>query len=52
MTADTRESLANPRLWLAFTTMLFVGGVGNTFPVFFPALLQEFGGAGPPSRWP
>ena len=40
-----RETLANPRLWLAFTTMLFVGGIGNTFPVFFPALLAEFGGS-------
>jgi MFS family permease len=45
MTADAPESLANPRLWLAFATMLFVGGIGNTFPVLFPALLQEFGGA-------
>jgi hypothetical protein len=25
--------------------MLFVAGVGNTFPVFFPALLEEFGGS-------
>jgi predicted MFS family arabinose efflux permease len=24
--------------------MLFVSGIGNTFPVFFPPLLQEFGG--------
>ena len=40
-----RETLANPRLWLAFTTMLFVSGIGNTFPVFFPALLAEFGGS-------
>ena len=40
-----RESLVNPRLWLAFATMLLVSGMGNTFPVFFPPLLQEFGGS-------
>jgi len=40
-----RESLVNPRLWLAFATMLLVSGLGNTFPVFFPPLLQEFGGS-------
>jgi MFS family permease len=40
-----RESLASPRLWLAFTTMLLVSGIGNTFPVFFPPLLAEFGGS-------
>jgi predicted MFS family arabinose efflux permease len=40
-----RESLASPRLGLAFLTMLFVSGIGNTFPVFFPPLLQEFGGS-------
>ncbi len=40
-----RESLVNPQLWLAFATMLFVAGLGNTFPVFFPALLAEFGGS-------
>jgi predicted MFS family arabinose efflux permease len=40
-----RESLASPRLWLAFATMLFVSGIGNTFPVFFPPLLKEFGGS-------
>ncbi len=39
-----RESLANPRLWLGFAIMLFVSGIGNTFPVFFPPLLDEFGG--------
>jgi len=39
------ESLASPRLWLAFATMLVVSGIGNTFPVFFPALLAEFGGS-------
>lgn len=43
--ADTRESLADPRLWLAFATMLLVSGITNTFPVFFPALLAEFGGS-------
>jgi MFS family permease len=40
-----RESLASPRLWLAFVTMLLVSGIGNTFPVFFPPLLREFGGS-------
>jgi predicted MFS family arabinose efflux permease len=40
-----RESLVNPRLWLAFATMLLVSGIGNTFPVFFPPLLEEFGGS-------
>ncbi len=44
MTPD-RESLANPRLWLAFAAMLLVSGLGNTFPIFFPALLAEFGGS-------
>ncbi|HEY7040622.1 MAG TPA: MFS transporter [Methylomirabilota bacterium] len=39
------ESLASPRLWLAFTTMLLVAGITNTFPVFLPALLAEFGGS-------
>ena len=38
------ESLASQRLWLAFTTMLLVAGLTNTFPVFLPALLAEFGG--------
>lgn len=42
---DSRESLAHPRLWLAFATMLLVSGIANTFPVFFPALLAEFGGS-------
>jgi predicted MFS family arabinose efflux permease len=37
------ESLASQRLWLAFTTMLLVAGITNTFPVFLPALLAEFG---------
>jgi predicted MFS family arabinose efflux permease len=40
-----RESLVSPRLWLAFVTMLLVSGIGNTFPVFFPSLLHEFGGS-------
>ena len=40
-----RETLANGRLWLAFATMLFVSGITNVFPVFFPALLAEFGGS-------
>ncbi len=40
-----RESLVNPQLGLAFAIMLFVAGLGNTFPVFFPALLEEFGGS-------
>jgi predicted MFS family arabinose efflux permease len=39
------ESLASQRLWLAFTTMLLVAGLTNTFPVFLPALLAEFGGS-------
>jgi len=40
-----RESLVSARLWLAFTTMLLVSGISNTFPVFFPPLLTEFGGS-------
>jgi predicted MFS family arabinose efflux permease len=32
-------------LWLAFATMLLVSGMANTFPVFFPPLLREFGGS-------
>lgn len=39
------ETLANPRLWLAFASMLLVSGITNVFPVFFPALLVEFGGS-------
>lgn len=39
------ESLANPRLWIAFVTMLLVGGITNAFPVFLPPLLDEFGGS-------
>jgi MFS family permease len=30
---------------VAFATMLFVSGLSNTFPVFFPPLLEEFGGS-------
>lgn len=40
-----RESLASQRLWLSFATMLLVAGLTNTFPVFLPALLAEFGGS-------
>jgi MFS family permease len=40
-----RESLASQRLWLAFSTMLLVAGITNTFPVFLPALLAESGGS-------
>jgi MFS family permease len=40
-----RESLVSARLWVAFATMLLVSGIGNTFPVFFPPLLAEFGGS-------
>jgi MFS family permease len=39
------ESLIEARLWLAFALMLFVSGFSNTFPVFFPPLLEEFGGS-------
>lgn len=39
------ESLASPRLWLAFFTMVLVGGIANAFPVFLPPLLEEFGGS-------
>ena len=39
------ESLASARLWLAFAIMMLVGGLGNSFPVFFPPLLVEFGGS-------
>jgi predicted MFS family arabinose efflux permease len=40
-----KESLLNARLWLAFALMLFVSGFSNTFPVFFPPLLDEFRGS-------
>ena len=39
------ERLLTPRLAVAFVTMLLVSGIGNTFPVFFPSLLAEFGGS-------
>jgi hypothetical protein len=39
------ESLASGRLVLAFACGLLVTGITNTFPVFFPALLTEFGGS-------
>jgi predicted MFS family arabinose efflux permease len=39
------ETLASARLWLAFAIMMLVGGIGNSFPVFFPPLLTEFGGS-------
>jgi predicted MFS family arabinose efflux permease len=32
-------------LWLSFTTRVLVAGLTNTFPVFLPALLAEFGGS-------
>jgi MFS family permease len=41
----TAESLASPRLGLAFASMLLVGGFSNAFPVFVPPLLGEFGGS-------
>jgi predicted MFS family arabinose efflux permease len=36
------ESLANPRLWLAFTTMLLISGFPNMYILFLPSLLGEF----------
>ena len=39
------ESLLEARLAVAFAVMLFVSGISNTFPVFFPPLLAEFGGS-------
>lgn len=36
------ESLTNPRLWLAFSTMLLISGFPNVFVLFLPALLAEF----------
>ena len=45
MSGPAPESLASPRLWLAFLAMLLVTGLANTFPVFFPALLAEYGGS-------
>jgi predicted MFS family arabinose efflux permease len=40
-----QESLASGRLVLAFACTLLVTGITNTFPVFFPPLLTEFGGS-------
>jgi MFS family permease len=40
-----RETLASGRLALAFGCTLLVAGITNTFPVFFPPLLAEFGGS-------
>ena len=42
---EARESLASGRLLLAFACGLFVTGITNTFVVFFPPLLAEFGGS-------
>jgi predicted MFS family arabinose efflux permease len=39
------ESLISGRLLLAFSCTLLVVGITNTFPVFFPPLLAEFGGS-------
>jgi len=36
------ESLANPRLWLAFATMLLISGFPNVYVLFLPSLLAEF----------
>jgi MFS family permease len=41
----SRETLASGRLVLAFGCTLLVAGITNTFPVFFPPLLAEFGGS-------
>jgi MFS family permease len=43
--SPARESLASGRLVLAFACGLLVTGITNTFPVFFPALLAQFGGS-------
>ena len=45
MVTATQESLASGRLVLAFGCTLLVTGITNTFPVFFPPLLAEFGGS-------
>jgi MFS family permease len=42
---EPRERLLDARLWVAFGVMMFVSGISNTFPVFFPPLLEEFGGS-------
>jgi len=36
------ESLANARLWLAFTTTLLISGFPNVYILFLPSLLAEF----------
>jgi MFS family permease len=41
----TQESLASGRLALAFACTFLVAGITNTFPVFLPPLLAEFGGS-------
>jgi predicted MFS family arabinose efflux permease len=41
----SRESLVSGRLALAFACAFLVAGITNTFPVFFPPLLAEFGGS-------
>jgi MFS family permease len=43
--AESRESLVSGRLALAFACTFLVAGITNTFPVFFPPLLVEFGGS-------
>jgi len=43
--ADPGESLRDAGLWIAVAVMMFVSGVTNTFTVFFPPLLAEFGGS-------
>jgi predicted MFS family arabinose efflux permease len=43
--APEPETLRSSRLWLGFATMLLVSGLTNTFPVFLPPLLAEFGGS-------
>jgi predicted MFS family arabinose efflux permease len=43
--AASRESLVSGRLALAFACAFLVAGITNTFPVFFPPLLDEFGGS-------
>jgi MFS family permease len=45
VTVVAEESLASGRLALAFGCALLVTGFTNTFPVFFPPLLAEFGGS-------
>lgn len=40
--ARPSESLANARLWLAFTTTLLISGFPNVYILFLPSLLAEF----------